>query len=64
MEFREKALSGPAVTKKEELQAGALTMLAQNFGIAEDFGYPLDDRHDLIPWNKCVQARTKIWLSG
>jgi hypothetical protein len=60
MQLVEKLLSCPSVTQEEELQASALAMLAENFGIAEKFGNALNNWHDLTLLNKCVEARTKI----
>ena len=62
MQLVEKLLSRPSVTQEEELQASALAMLAQNFGVTEQFGDPLDHRHNLTLLNKCIEARTKIRL--
>ena len=59
-----KTLGGPSVTQEEKFQARALAMLAQNLGVAEQFGDALDHRHDLIPADERVQPRAKIRFSG
>src|SRR5579872_969656 len=57
-----KALGGPSMTQEEKLQTGTLAMFAQNVGIAEQFGNPFDDWNNLIPSDKRIQSRAKIWL--
>src|ERR1035438_1886673 len=64
LQFTEKAISSPAVTEKEELQPSAFTMFAQDIGVAKQFGDPLDDRQNLIPQDKRVQASAEIRFGG
>ena len=52
------------MAQEEKLQASALAMFAENLGIAEEFGNALDDRHDLIPADERVEARTEIRFCG
>ena len=37
-------------------------MLAKNFGVAEKFGYAFDHRHNLIPADEGVEARSEVRL--
>ncbi len=52
----------PAMPQEQELQACALTVLAQLVGLAEDFGDALDHRQDLVPAHEGVQPRGQVRL--
>jgi hypothetical protein len=60
LQFAEKTLGGPSMTKEEKLQAGTLAMFAQYLRIAEQFSYAFDHRQDLIPADEGIQSRAQI----
>ena len=61
-QFLLEVICRPAVLQEEELEAGALAMLTQWIGIAEEFCDSFNNLRHLIPLHKCVQASCKMRL--
>ena len=60
LQFAEKTFGGPSMPQEEKFQPRSFAMFAQHVGIAEQLSNAFDHRQNLIPANKCVQARPKI----
>ena len=62
LQFLLEIVSRPAVLKKQELEPRPLTMLPQLARLAKKFSDAFDNRLDLIPSNKCIQAGREMRL--
>src|SRR5712675_646359 len=60
LQFRQERISGPAMLQEKKFQPGALAVLAQHFGLAEQFRHAAYNRDRLLPSDESVQANAKM----
>jgi hypothetical protein len=60
----EEGVSGPVVFEEEELEAGFVAGLAEDFGFTEDFSDSPDDGDDLVRKDEGVEAESEVRLRG
>src|SRR5882757_9870298 len=64
LQFRQERISDPAMLQEKKFQPGALAVLAQHFGLAEQFRHAAYNRDRLLPSDESVQANAKMRIGG
>ena len=60
LQFFLKALGCPTMFEKQKFEPRPLTVLAQLFAFAENFGDALENRDHLVPLHKSIEANREM----